>query len=168
MAFCSGCGAQAPDGTAFCKQCGRPIAAAPQAAQASPAAPAAPQYSAPPVAPGATGTEGLAENVAGALCYSLWWLTGLIFFFVDKRPTVKFHAAQSIVVFGALHIAEIILARFIITSFFTGGWTFVWMLTDLVWLVGVVLWILLMVKAYQGEKFRVPIAADIADSLVGK
>jgi len=35
-------------------------------------------------------------------------------------------------------------------------------------LVALVLWIVLMIKAYQGEKFRVPVAADIAESIAGK
>ena len=38
----------------------------------------------------------------GLLCYVLGWVTGLIFFFIDKRPFVRFQAAQSIVVFGGL------------------------------------------------------------------
>ena len=45
-------------------------------------------------------TSGLEENVAGLLCYVLGWVTGLIFFLIDKRPFVKFHAAQSIVHVG--------------------------------------------------------------------
>ena len=51
------------------------------------------------------------ENVAGLLCYSLGWVTGLIFYLVDKRPFVRFHAAQSMVVFGGLHIIYYILIR---------------------------------------------------------
>ena len=43
----------------------------------------------------------MAEKIAGLLCYVLGWLTGLIFFFIDKRPFVRFHAAQSIVVLAA-------------------------------------------------------------------
>ena len=111
------------------------------------------------------------ENIASLLCYALWWVTGLIFFFIDKRPKVRFHAAQSIVVFGGLHIIEFILGRVLIGSLWAGGWasfsTGV-MILDLIWLAAAVLWILLMVKAYQGQMFRVPVAANIADALVGK
>ena len=56
------------------------------------------------------------ENVAGLLCYSLGWVTGLIFLLIDKRPFVRFHAAQSLVVFGGLHIVYYILS----TIFFVG------------------------------------------------
>ena len=49
------------------------------------------------------------ENVAGLLCYAGGWLTGLVFLLTDKRPFVRFHAAQSMVVFGGLQIAYIVL-----------------------------------------------------------
>ena len=111
------------------------------------------------------------EKVAGLLCYVLGWVTGLIFYFVDKRPYVRFHAAQSIVVFGGLHIISIILGVFFGISLFTGGlagFSMGWALYRLVNLVGLILWILLMIKAYQGDRFRVPVAADLAEKIFGK
>ena len=111
------------------------------------------------------------ENVAGLLCYVGGWVTGLIFFLIDKRPFVRFHAAQSIVVFGGLHIVYIILTTIFITSFWAGGlgfFSFSGLLFSAVRLAAVVLWIVLMVKAYQGERFRIPIAADLAESLATK
>jgi uncharacterized membrane protein len=167
MAFCNGCGAQVPDGTAFCQKCGKPIAASPGTVPvADPVVPVTPQN------PGAPATTGLQENVAGTLCYVLGWVTGLIFFLIDKRPSVRFHAAQSIVVFGGLHILSfilgIVLGRLLFMGGMFGGFGLFWLLTDLIWLVAVVLWVLLMVKAYQGERFRVPIAANFADQLAGK
>ena len=109
----------------------------------------------------------MAENVAGLLCYALGWITGIIFLLIDKRPFVKFHAAQSIVVFGALTVLRIGLG--IIIGF--GGligfglWA---MLSMLIGLLGLVLWVLLMVKAYQHELFKVPIASGIAENIAGK
>jgi uncharacterized membrane protein len=143
MAFCKACGQEIGTAT-FCPKCG-----ASQGAAAVPAAPA--------VSP----TEGLQENVAGLLCYLLGWVTGIIFLLIDKRPWVKLQAAQSIVVFGGLTVLRIALA-------FMGGLFggfFGWGLLAILSLVGLILWILLMVKAYQHETFRVPIAADIADSI---
>jgi len=159
MAFCASCGSQVADGTAFCQKCGKPVAGA-----------------APPPGnphnPGAPATAGLEENIASLLCYVLGWITGLIFFFIDKRPNVRFHAAQSIVVFGGLSVIYwIILSVFATQIFFGGlgvGWSLGYTLFMLLRLLFFVLWILLMVKAYQGVRFRVPIAADLADSLVGK
>jgi uncharacterized membrane protein len=165
MAFCSGCGADVPAGSAFCKQCGRPVAAG----QSSPSAPPAHQSN---PGSGAPATAGLAENVAGALCYSLWWLTGIIFLVIDKRHSVRFHAAQSIVVFGMITVLYWIVGAMFATSIMMGGfgmgWSLGYTIFMLIRLVGLVVWIFLMFKAYQGEQFRIPIAANIADSLVGK
>ena len=69
MAFCSACGSDV-GGAAFCPKCG----AAQGAAASAPAGGAA-------VAPA---TAGMEENVAGLLCYILGWVTGLIFFLIDK------------------------------------------------------------------------------------
>jgi len=113
----------------------------------------------------------MSENVAGLLCYVVGWVTGIIFFLIDKRPYVRFHAAQSIVVFGGLHILSIVLGMaFGVSMFATGlaGFSATWALLGLINLVAIVLWILLMIKAYQGERFRVPVAADIAEKIFGK
>jgi len=147
MAFCKACGQEIGTAT-FCPKCG--------ANQSSAVAPSA--------APAANPTEGLAENVAGLLCYVLGWLTGIIFLLIDKRPFVRFHAAQSIVVFGGLTVIRI--ALLFLNGVVGGGflsWGFVGLISLLVGLVTLVLWILLMVKAYQHETFRLPVAAGIAD-----
>ncbi|HWY05793.1 MAG TPA: DUF4870 domain-containing protein [Candidatus Acidoferrales bacterium] len=142
---------------AFCKSCGQDIGAA----SFCPKCGASQSVAATPVgAPLAASSEGLAENVAGLLCYVLGWVTGLIFLLIDKRPWVKFHAAQSIAVFGGLTIIRIGL---LFMSHFLG-----WAIFALIGLVSFVLWIFLMIKAYQHETVRIPIAADIADSLAGK
>ena len=141
---------------AFCKACGQDIGTANFCPKCGANQSAAPAYPAPPAA--AAPTEGMAENVAGLLCYVLGWVTGIIFLLIDRRPFVKFHAAQSIVVFGGLHLIQIVL-RF--AHFFLLGFG----LHFLVWLLGVVLWIVLMIKAFQHETFRVPIAAGIADEI---
>jgi uncharacterized membrane protein len=150
MAFCKACGTEL-GGAAFCPKCG-----ASQTASAVPVATAS-----------AASSEGLAENVAGLLCYVLGWLTGIIFLLIDKRPFVRFHAAQSIVVFGALTILKIgfgiVMGVGGIVGF--GLWA---MIATLLSLLTLVLWIFLMIKAYQHELFRVPIAAPIADGIAGK
>jgi uncharacterized membrane protein len=153
MAFCSKCGGEVQTGVAFCPKCGQAqtgghVAQTSQSTQ-----------------------SGLDENVAGLLCYVLGWVTGIVFILIDKRPFVRFHAAQSIVVFGGLQIISFVLGRFFVASLFMGGFGafgFASMLFSLIYLVGFVLWILLMVKAYQGEKFEVPVAAGIARSIAGK
>lgn len=160
MAFCSNCGAEVGAGVAFCPKCGQAQAGG-QAAQTS---------QTPQTTPSAQ--SGMAENVAGLLCYVLGWLTGIIFFLIDKRPFVRFHAAQSIVVFGGLHVINIVLGIMLGAGFMMmgrfGAFGLGAALYGLISLVALVLWILLMVKAYQGEKFEVPVAAGIAKSFVGK
>jgi uncharacterized membrane protein len=111
----------------------------------------------------------LQENVAGMLCYAFGWLTGIIFLLIDKRPFVRFHAAQSIVVFGVLHALQIVLAFLWVSSYYSGGMFMIHhLLSAVVNLVIFVAWILLMVMAYQGKRFEVPIAAGIANNLAGK
>jgi uncharacterized membrane protein len=151
MAFCGKCGSSVPDGAPFCPQCGAPVAAA-----------GAP----PPMAMAPAGTSGLQENVAGLLCYLLGWLTGIIFLLIDKRPFVRFHAAQSIVVFGALFIIRMILSFGILGTglYGFGLWSMISMLVSLITLVA---WIVLMIMAYQGKMFEVPIAAPLAKNIAG-
>lgn len=154
MPHCTKCGVSVADNAAFCPSCG--------ATQGAVAA-------TPPTA--VSSQSGMAENVAGLLCYLFGWVTGLIFYLIDKRPFVRFHAAQSIVVFGGIHILSVILGMFFGVSILAHGWTGFGAgvtLFHLLHLLAFVLWILLMVKAYQGERFRVPFAADLADQIFGK
>jgi uncharacterized membrane protein len=99
--------------------------------------------------------SGLDENVAGALCYSLGWVTGLLFFATEpKNPFVRFHAVQSMVVFGAACLAFIVC----LTVPFLG-----WILSIFVFYGSAALWLVLMFKAYQGELFKLPVAGPIAE-----
>ena len=96
---------------------------------------------------------GMTENVAGLLCYSLGWVTGLIFLLIDKRPFVRFHAAQSIVVFGGLHILYYILISifFVGIGAAAGGFGLAVLLIGALRLLALVLWIFLMVKATRAS-----------------
>jgi len=103
-------------------------------------------------------TTGITPNIAGVLCYVLGWITGIIFLVLErKNKWVRFHAIQSIIVFGALSIALGVL-----------GWIpFIgWFFSAVIWIAGVVLWIVLMVKAYNGEHYKVPWAGEIAEKIV--
>lgn len=102
-----------------------------------------------------TTSSGMNQNVAGLLCYLAGWITGLIFFLIEKENKfVRFHAMQSIITFGALTVLFIAL----------GFIPFVgWILMPFVGLAQLVLWILLMVKAYQGEKFMLPVIGEMAE-----
>jgi uncharacterized membrane protein len=104
-------------------------------------------------------STGLEENVAGLLCYVGWWVSGVVFLILEpKNKFVRYHAIQSIIVFGAINIAGIIL-RWIP---FIGP-----VLFGLLWALGFILWIVLMVKANQGTKYKLPWAGDQAEKWTG-
>ncbi len=97
---------------------------------------------------------GLKENVAALLCYLGWWVTGIIFLIIEpNNKVIKFHAIQSIVVFGILFIASLILS-------------WVWFIGTILWILSVILWAYLMYKAYQGGTYHLPVAGQIADRFV--
>jgi uncharacterized membrane protein len=104
-------------------------------------------------------SSGLSENVASGLSYVFGWLTGLIFYLIDKRPEVRFHAMQSIVfAVVAMLVGWIRLA----TSGFLSG---------LLWLVSLVFfftWIFLMIQAFQGRHFKLPVIGDFAEQQAGR
>jgi uncharacterized membrane protein len=98
--------------------------------------------------------SGLSENVASGLSYVLTWLTGLIFFLIDKRPEVRFHAMQSIV-YGVVWT----LVGFI-RPFMPGPLS---ALLGLVWLAFLIGWVFLMIQAFQGKHFKLPVIGDFAE-----
>ena len=99
---------------------------------------------------------GLDENVAGALAYALGWITGVLFLATEPaNKFVRFHALQSVIVFGGLS-----LAWFITLSIPFIGWVIAVIVIPTV---SIVLWLVLMFKAYHGERFKVPFAGDIAE-----
>jgi len=89
---------------------------------------------------------GLPKNTAAALSYVLGPISGVVFYLLEKDPFVRFHAMQSVVVFGSLWILTMLLPFTIILVF----------LIPLVWVVGFILWLLLIYKAWSGEKWEAP------------
>jgi len=101
---------------------------------------------------------GIDENIEGLLCYVLGFITGIIFLVLEKdNKFIRFHAMQSIVTFLALFVVSMVVG-FIP---FLG-----WILSTLIGLVGLILWLLLMFKAYQGEMYKLPIAGDFAEKQI--
>lgn len=99
---------------------------------------------------------GLPKNTTAALAYVLGWLSGLVVFLVEKEDKfVRFHALQSIVVFGFFNVLVMVPV--------VG-----WMLSPLVFIVSLVTWILCLVKAYQGEKFKLPVVGNFVEKQVEK
>lgn len=109
---------------------------------------------------GAQSSTGLDPKLGGLLSYLLGFITGVIFLVIEKEDRfVRFHAYQSVATFVGLLVLSVV-AGFIpvigwITGFLLGPATFV-------------LWLFLMVKAFQGEEFRIPVVGDWAAEQAGK
>ena len=101
---------------------------------------------------------GLKKETAGALCYVLGPVTGIIFLVIEKDPFVKFHAMQSIVTFVGLFALQWILTLSIILVF----------LVPLVGIITFSLWLLLIYKAWIGESWEVPVFGKLAKQLLKK
>ena len=145
MAFCATCGAQVEG--KFCAKCGTPMdAAAPPAGAAFQPTPAA---------------AGMTDNAASALCYVLGLVTGILFLVLapyNQNRTIRFHAFQSIflnvawilfwmvfnIVFAALHLFSLLF------------------LSSLISLAFFVLWIYMIITAYQGKTVVLPVIGPIA------
>ena len=98
---------------------------------------------------------GMEANVAALLSYLLGFITGIIFYVLEKENKfVRFHAMQSILVFGSLFVLAIVIG---IMPFMGRA------LVNIIWILDIILWVILMVKAYKGEYFKLPIAGDIAE-----
>jgi uncharacterized membrane protein len=131
----------------FCSKCGAELGA-----------PAKPSEAA--AKPEAESSTGLSANVAGLLCYVLTWVTGIIFVVLEKKSTfVKFHAWQSIMTFGVLTVASLILSWIPIIG---------WILGILIGVLSFILWIILMIQAGTGKMWKVPWAGDWAEKQASK
>ncbi len=101
---------------------------------------------------------GLDENVAGLLSYLVGFITGILFFVLEKDNSfVRFHAMQSIITFGGIFVISLVLGFIPVIG---------WILALLLPFVALILWILLMVKAYQGERYKLPVIGDIAEKQI--
>lgn len=171
MPYCANCGAFAE--AAFCPNCGRPVGQAPGGAYPPPGGGAPqgqyPQGGYPPPGYGSQPAQGgLTENVAGALCYLAGLITGIIFLVVapySSSRVVRFHAFQSIffnIAWIAVWIIEMLISAALAAIPVLG-----WLLSLLMWaavaLGGFILWLLLMWKAYNGDRFMLPVIGPLAE-----
>jgi uncharacterized membrane protein len=102
---------------------------------------------------------GLEENVAGLLCYVLGWVSGVVFLIIEpKNKFVRYHAIQSIIVFGAISIASAIFSPIPYAGPVIG---------TLLGILAFILWIILMVKAYKGTKYKLAVSGNLAEKWTG-
>jgi uncharacterized membrane protein len=118
-----------------------------------------------PDGPTSTGVE---PRLSALLCYTAWWVSGLVFLIIEQQnQVVRFHAAQSIVLFGGFSLligllTAVRIAMLIVSAAAFGAAT---LLVYLVWIAAVGIWLLLMVRTFKGETWRVPFASDLADRI---
>jgi len=141
-----------------------------------------PPVQASPASPVVTATKsstGLDENVASLLAYVFGLVSGLIFFFIEKDSRlVRFHGMQSTLLAGVFWIGEIALwilstILVIIIGYISGllG-TLVWFVMMLVAFVlgiaALIGWVMCMIKAYQGQYFKLPVLGNFAEKFSQK
>ena len=157
MAFCASCGASLNEGVAFCPSCGAAAGATPSATTPGPAATAAPMTS----------------NVAAALSYLLGFITGIIFLVIEpyrRDLFVRFHAFQSIFLSAAMAIIWIIWGA-VFGALFFASLGILWSFLSLVWvllrLAFFLVWLFMMYKAYNNERFPLPFIGPLAAKQAG-
>lgn len=117
----------------------------------------------------APSTTGLDERLASVLCYSVWWVTGGLFLILERQHrTIRFHAAQSLVLFGAISAILLLVgavsALALVVS--SQAYQLVRAIGDLLWAGAAVLWLVLVLRAWRGDVWRVPLVAALADHVV--
>jgi uncharacterized membrane protein len=114
-------------------------------------------------------STGLPSRTAAALAYGGWWVTGLIFWFLERRDRfARFHAAQAVVAFGAI-AALIVFFGFLslaALSFMPSAFGPLMAVTIFAWVLGVALWTVSVWKAAHGEDWRIPGAAALAERMI--
>ena len=144
MAFCNMCGAQIADGTTTCAACAGRIPAA-----GAPAATAAP-------------AQGMTDNVAGMLAY-FTIIPAIIFLVMEpynRNRFIRFHSFQCLffaVAWTVLWIALSIFAHIPVL-----GWLSI-LIWPLIGLAGFIIWIILVIKANQGQMYKLPFIGDMAE-----
>lgn len=158
MAFCPNCGSQVEG--RFCAKCGSPVDAG-----ATPTGGIAP----PPAAPFAPSAPGLEQNVASALCYLLGVISGALFLVLEpykNNKAIRFHAFQSIFLWVAavgLSIAVSIVSAILGAISFVGFSTITRLLFDVVWLGLFIVWIVAMYRAYNNQRWVIPVIGPLAE-----
>ena len=127
-------------------------------------------------------TTNLKPNVAGLLCYVGFWVTGIIFLIIEKKnKTVRFHAMQSLVVFGILQIiwgiANVVRGTAWVWTGYGGGLGFSyaqWIAGTVVWgiffAIWWIFWGILLYKTYHNQLYKVPLfgLGNFAEKMLAK
>jgi uncharacterized membrane protein len=143
MAFCNMCGAQIPDGASTCAACSSRATVA-----------------------GTAPASGLTDNVAAMLAY-VTFIPAIIFLAIppyNQSRFVRFHSFQSIFLFVAVFAIQVALSILTFVPFLillTGP------LHMLVALGALIIWIIVLLKANQGQMYKLPVIGDLAEKQAG-
>lgn len=160
MASCPKCGSLVSEGAAYCSVCG--AAVSPVYRPVDPITP-----------PGDPAVGGLSSNVAGALCYLVGLITGIIFLVLEpyrRDRLVRFHAFQSILFCVAYIVFSIIWSDIVLAAVFASGFllSVFSIIGHLVSIAFFLFWLFLMYKAYNGEMFLIPLIGEMASKMAAK
>jgi uncharacterized membrane protein len=143
MAFCTGCGKEVPAGAMACPACGQGAAGV------------------APVSASAT-TGGMTDNMVAALAY-FTFIPAIIFLVLEpycKNKALRFHCFQCLFFNGGLVLVYIALTVLGMVPFMKLLTIPIWFV---VWLGSIIVWLILTLKAYQGQKFKLPFVGDLAE-----
>jgi len=148
--FCTSCGGELPEGAAACPKCGAGTV--------------------PTVIPPASAQGGLADNIAGLLCYfpPTAIIADIVFLLVEpynKNKFIRFHAFQSLFTAAAIICLSIVMwiAVVILAMIPVLGWILAGLLWFVLFVGSLLLWIVMMIKAYQGQMYKLPYIGDLAE-----
>ncbi len=143
MKYCPDCGEEIPENAAFCPECGAELKRTKRTQKKSNKT-----------------SLGLEENLEGALAYLLVFVSGIILYFIEEKSYfVRFHAFQSTIIFLGLFIVGAILSPIPIFGAIVGA---------ILGIIGFIVWVVGMIKAYKGELYKFPIVGDIAEDHIEK
>jgi len=153
MPFCVNCGTSVEG--AFCPSCGKPVGGGVGAGSGGPAA------------------GGMTDNVAGALCYLLGAITGILFLVLEpynRKREIRFHAFQSIFLTAAwiaLWIVVGVVSMVVGTVVPVIGSMIIGLVSLVAWVGFVLVWVILLVKTFNGGKWVLPVIGPMAEKQAG-
>ena len=137
------------------------------------------QVSNQPPVPVSKSSTGLDENIAALLSYVFGWLSGLIFFLIEKDSRlVRFHAMQSLLFNILVGVVAFVLWVFMFILVLIGTQisgvvsTLITLIATLLWIalvIGIlVAWVMCLIKAFQGQYFKLPVIGQFAEKFSQK
>jgi uncharacterized membrane protein len=113
--------------------------------------------------------SGLSDNAAGALAY-LTFIPAIFFLVAEpynRNSYVRFHAWQSILLFVAAIAVDLVLGFAMVLAFMFSPFLHLaaWRVIELFWLA---VWLVCMVSAWQGKRFKLPVIGILAEQQANK